>query len=325
MVLTRRSLMFLAGALPSMKAPSAFAQSDFPSRRTTIVVPFAPGGANDIVARLIGSKVFASSNQPVLIDNKGGAGGAIGVRTVASAAPDGYTILCHSNSIIIQPFLVKDAGYDPLRDFAPVSQLTQFPLVMVVHPSVPAKTFPEFLAYARAKGSDLFYGSAGVGASQHLASELFNRMAGTKMQHVPFKGNGPATAAVMAGEIQVMLDIIPTALNLGANGAVRPLAVTGSERAPQLPQLPTIRESGVPDYVVTFWQGMFLPKNTPAPIVARWVTELKKVLQDKDVQTRLIEQGFRVVGSSTAELIEVMQSDTARWGKVIADAGIQLQ
>ena len=325
MALNRRSLMFLAGALPSARALPAFAQSDFPSRRTTIVVPFAPGGTNDILARLIGSKVFASSNQPVLVDNKGGAGGAIGVRAVAAAAPDGYTILCHSNSIIIQPFLVKDAGYDPLTDFAPVSQLTEFPLVVVVHPSVPAKTFPEFLQYARAKGSDLFYGSAGVGAGQHLASELFNRMAGTKMQHVPFKGNGPATAAVMAGDIQVMFDIVPTALNLGANGSVRPLAVTSAERVPQLPQLPTIRESGVPDYVCTFWQAMFLPKNTPAPIVERWGTELKKVLQDKEIQARLIEQGFRVVGSSTAELVEIMQRDTTRWGKVIADAGIQVQ
>ena len=206
----------------------------------------------------------------------------------------------------------------------PVSVTTAAPLVLSIHPSVPAQTFPEFLAYARANGSRMFYGSAGHGASQHLVGELFNSMAGTKMQHVPYKGNGPASAALIAGEIQVLFDIIPISRPLAESGRVRILAVTSKTRNPSLPQIPSIHEAGVPDFVFMNWQAMWLPRKTPDAIVQRWLADARKVLADQHIQAQLSEQGYQVVGSSPDELVDRMQRDFAQWAKVIAGAGIRV-
>ena len=325
MICHRRRLLAAAGALSLFRASApAYADSRFPSRPLKVVVPFAPGGSNDLVARLLAPRFQAAMGQPVLVDNKAGAGGAIGVQVVAQAEPDGYTILFHSNSIVIQPSLVKEPVYDALRDFVPVSVTTAAPLVLSIHPSVPAQTFPEFLAYARANGSRMFYGSAGHGASQHLVGELFNSMAGTRMQHVPYKGNGPASAALIAGEIQVLFDIIPISRPLAESGRVRILAVTSKTRNPSLPQVPSIHEAGVPDFVFMNWQAMWLPKRTPDAIVQRWLADARKVLADQHIQAQLGEQGYQVVGSSPDELVDRMQRDSAQWAKVIADAGIRV-
>lgn len=325
MICHRRKLLATAGAFSFFGALApAHADPRFPSRPLKVVVPFAPGGSNDLVARLLAPKFQAAMGQPVLVDNKAGAGGAIGVQAVAQAEPDGYTILFHSNSIVIQPILVKEPGYDALRDFVPVSVTTAAPLVLSIHPSVPAQTFPEFLEYARANGSRMFYGSAGHGASQHLVGELFNSMAGTKMQHVPYKGNGPASAALIAGEIQVLFDIIPISRPLAESGRVRILAVTSKTRNPSLPQIPSIHEAGVPDFVFMNWQAMWLPKKTPDAIVQRWLADARKVLADQHIQAQLGEHGYQVVGSSPDELVDRMQRDSAQWAKVISGAGIRV-
>lgn len=323
MICNRRGFLAAAGALSLSHLAPALGQTPFPSKPLKLVVPFAPGGANDQVGRLLAAKLQGVFGQPVVVDNRAGAGGAIGAHAVARSDPDGYTILFHSSTLVIQPNLLKAPGYDARKDFVPVSLLTQAPLVLEVHPSIPVKTFSDFLAYARAKDSQLFYGSAGNGSAQHLVGELFNSMAGTRMKHVPFRGNGPATTALLGGEIQVMFDIIPISKPLAESGKVRILAVTGNSRSPSLPHTPTINESGVAGFDFTFWQAISLPTGTPAPIVQQWRTAMKKVLAEPSVQSRLTEMGYQVVGSSPDELGDRMQRESAQWAKVIASAGIR--
>lgn len=325
MNLHRRKLLLSAGALTlSSQTKLAVAQAPFPSKPVRLVVPFAPGGANDILGRLLAAKMTTYLGQPVVVDNKAGAGGAIGAREVARAEPDGHTILLHSSSIVIQQHLIKAPGYDFRADFTPITMLTTFPLVLVVHPSVPARTMPEFLSYARSQGSKLFYGSAGNGATQHLVGELFNKVAGTKMQHVPYRGNGPATAALLAGDIQVFFDIIPTALSLGESGKVRPLAVTSMTRNPSVPNLPTMHESGVTNFESITWQALFLPKGAPAAVVQRWGDAAKRALSEKDVQSKLVDLGFTGTPSTPEQLAATANADAEKWGKVIADAQIKI-
>jgi tripartite-type tricarboxylate transporter receptor subunit TctC len=325
MNLDRRALMLSTGALCLTGTLPALSQDKFPSRPLKIIVPFAPGGANDIMARVLAPRLAAQMGQPVVIDNKGGAGGAIGAQFAARAEPDGYTMLFHSSTLVMRPFMVKDAGYDWRKDLSPVSLLARSPFVLVVHPSVPVKTFTEFLAYAKTKDDQLFFGSAGPGSSQHLAGELFNSMAGTKMKHVPYKGNGPATAALLAGDIQVMFDIVTNAKSLGDAGKVRPLAVSGKTRIPNLPNLPPIHESGVANFDISLWQGASLPKATSAAVVQQWQVALTKALTDREVQAQLGDQGFILQSSTPAQLSEFMQKESVMWGKVIADANIRAE
>jgi len=324
MPLNRRDLLLSAAALPfASHLPHALAQGNFPSKPAKLVVPFAPGGAGDIVGRLISPRMGAVLGQPVVIDNRAGAGGAIGAQVAARAEPDGYTALIHSSTLVINPQLSKSAGYDFRNDFVPVATVVHFPLVLIVHPSLPVKNVAEFLAYARAKGGELFYGSAGNGSTQNLAGELFNTMAGTKMKHVPFRGNGPATTALLAGDIQVFFDIVPSALSYRQSGKLRPLAVTGSSRSPVLPDLPTLQESGVPNFDFSIWYGIFLPKGVSPTVVQHWQRAVEGVQGDRELLSRLSAQGFQPMRSTSAELALLMERDYARWGKVIADANIK--
>lgn len=324
MSLNRRNLLLSAGALAvASRMPEAFAQGAFPSRPAKLVVPFAPGGGGDIVGRLISPAMGSVLGQPVVVDNRAGAGGAIGSQVVARAEPDGYTALLHSSTLVINPQLSSNAGYDFRKDFTPVSLVAHFPLVLIVHPSLPVRNVSEFLAYARAKGAELFYGSAGNGSTQHLVGELFNSMAGTKLKHVPFKGNGPATTSLLAGDIQVFFDIVPSALSHGQSGKLRPLAVTGGARSPVLPDLPTLQESGVPEFDFNIWYGLFLPKGAAPALVQHWRRAVEGVHSDKDVQARLAAQGFQPLRSTPAELAAQMERDWAKWGKVITDAHIK--
>ena len=322
MTTTRRTFLASAGALAlAGHVRAALAQTWAPSQPVKMIVPFPPGGAADLTARVLAPKL-AAVGQPVTVDNRGGAGGAIGAQAAARAAPDGHTIFLHTPTLVILPSLTPNAGYDFRTDFVPVTQLVRAPLVLLVHPSVPAKSFTEFLEYARVKGDALFYGSAGNGSAQHLVGEMFNKMAGTKMKHVPFRGNGPATIALMGGEIQVFFDIVPSAQSFASSGKLRALAVTGKTRCPVLPELPTISAT-LPEFEFTTWYAISLPKGTPAPIVQRWLAVTKQALADKEVQARLAEQGFEIVTSSPQELAEFMRSENVRWAKVIADAGIK--
>ncbi|NDZ18829.1 hypothetical protein C7T35_39360 [Variovorax sp. WS11] len=326
MSLNRRDLLLSAGALAcSSQAREAAAQGAFPSRPVKLVVPFAPGGGGDIVGRMVTPRLGSVLGQPVVVDNRAGAGGAIGAQVAARSDPDGYTVLLHSSTLVINPQLTKSAGYDFRTDFTPISLLADFPLVLIVHPSLPVGNFSEFVAYARAKGSEFFYGSAGNGSTQHLVGELFNSMAGTAIKHVPFKGNGPATSSLLAGDIQVFFDIVPSALSHGQSGKLRPLAVTGSKRSPALPDLPTLREGGVPNFDFSIWYGLFLPKAASSTVVQHWRRAVEGVEADKELGARLAAQGFQPLRSSPAELSALMERDWARWGKVIADAHIKAE
>ncbi len=263
MKLTRRTLLRSVGALAAAShLPAGLAQTWTPTQPVKMICPFPPGGAADLSARNLSPKLAAASAQPVVVENKTGAGGAIGAVAAARSAPDGHTLLLHTISMAIQPSLIKDPGYNLTTDFTPITMLMTAPLVLLVHPSVPATTVPELIQYARAKGDNLFFGSAGNGSAQHLVGEMFNRMAGTKIKHVPFRGNGPATTALLGGEIQVFFDIIPTAQSFVPSGKLRALATTGRTPSSALPNLPTVMAAGgLPEFEFTLWQGLFLPKG----------------------------------------------------------------
>ena len=321
MGLTRRDFFIGAAVLPLSR--SVFAQDKFPSHALSIIVPFPPGGSNDNIARLMAPQLYEALGQSVVVENRGGAGGAIGARAAARSNPDGYTMLFHSSTLIVQPSLVNDIGYK-FRDFVPVSLLTEAPLVLEISPKLPVKNFAEFLKFARSKNNQIFYGSAGHGSTQHLFGELFNKLAGTHMTHVPFKGNGPATNALLGGEIQVMFDIVPVSKSLGESGKVRVLAVTSKARNPMLPGTPSISEAGIPEFVFTFWQGMSLPKGTPDPIVQVWLEASKSALMNKEVQGKLHAQGYQIISSSPSEFKERMDKEFNLWASVIAEAGIKI-
>jgi tripartite-type tricarboxylate transporter receptor subunit TctC len=324
MTTTRRNMLLRTAAVGLGSAwTAAGAQAQFPTRPLKLVVPFAPGGGGDQVGRMLSPRISASMGHPVVVENRAGAGGAIGSQVAARAEPDGYTALIHSGTLLINPLLSKSAGYDYKTDFTPVGTIVQFPLVLIVHPSLPVKTFAEFLAYARTKGSDLFYGSAGNGSTQNLIGELFNNMAGTKMKHVPFKGNGPATASLLAGDIQAFFDIVPSALAYGQSGKLRPLAVTGPSRSPVLPELPTLQEAGIPGFDFSTWYAVFLPKGAKQAVVQQWQRAVDGVHADTELMTRLSSQGFMPMKASSTELSALMDRDTERWTKVIADAHIR--
>jgi len=324
MTLNRRDLLLNAGALTfASKIPQAYGQDAFPSKPLKLVVPFAPGGAGDVLSRLINTKLGSTLGQTVVVENRAGAGGAIGSQFVARSEPDGYTALLHSNTLVINPLLSKSAGYDFKTDFTPVSTVAQFPLVLMVNPSLPVKNFAEFLAYARAKGPDLFYGSAGNGSTQNLVGELFNNTAGARMKHVPFRGNGPATASLLSGDIQVMFDIVPSALSYRDSGKLRALAVTGPTRSAALPDLPTMVESGIPKFDFSLWYVIVLPKGASSNVVQHWHRAVESLHTDKDVQTRIAAQGFQPRRSSSGDVMPLMERDSAMWGKVIGDAQIK--
>jgi len=326
MNIRRRTLLTSAGVLiAASHLPHGAAQTWAPTQPVKMIVPFPPGGATDLSARNLAPRLAAAAGQSIVVDNRTGAGGAIGAAAGARAAPDGHTLLLHTISMVIQPSLVKDPGYDLRTDFTPISMLMTAPLVLLVHPSVPATTVPELVKYAQAKGDGLFFGSAGNGSAQHLVGEMFNRMAGTKMKHVPFRGNGPATTALLSGEIQVFFDIVPTALNFAQTGKLRALATTGKTRSPVLPNLPTVQAAGnLPDFEFILWQALFLPKNAPAHVVQFWLNATKTALADKEFQTRSAEQGFEIVPSTPEYLGDFMRRDAARWAKLVADVGIRV-
>lgn len=301
---------------------TSFASSKFPARPMKIIVPFAPGGSNDLIARMMAPKFYETFGQSVVVENKAGAGGAIGAQVASRSDPDGYTILFHSSTLVIQPSLVNSIGYE-YRDFVPVSMLSEAPLVFEVSPSVPAKTMAEFVEYARSKDSEIFFGSAGHGSTQHLAGELFNKVAGTNMTHVPFQGNAPATQALLAGNIQVVFDIVPLSRSLAQENKVRLLGVTSRTRNHMLPDVPSISET-VPDFGFTFWQGMSLPKGSPDEAVQAWYEAGKKALASEDVRNKLEQQGYSLVGSSPAEFKKRMDEEFNLWAKIISEAGIKV-
>jgi tripartite-type tricarboxylate transporter receptor subunit TctC len=318
------SICALALAM-AFAAPNARA-ADYPTHPIKLVVPYAAGGPTDLLGRLVGDFLGRNLKQAVIIENKAGAQGAIGAEAVARAEPDGYTLLVAAASIIVlNPMLYKKLSYDPVRDFRVLALVTDLPVVMEVNPSVPAKTVAEFVAYARQNPGKLNFGSAGTGGTIHLAGEMFRQMAGIEMTHVPYKGAGPALTDLLAGNIQVMFDTLSTALPPVKSGSLRALGVSSAQRSPDLPDVPTIAESGYPDYRVSVWYGIAAPAKLPDDIATKISASLDRALNDDAFRASLEKIGFPVFRPrSAAGIAEFIDADRRRWSGVIKSQNISL-
>jgi tripartite-type tricarboxylate transporter receptor subunit TctC len=303
-------------------ASLAHAQT-YPVKPIRFVVGFTAGGASDITSRIVGQKLTEHFGQPVIIDNRAGASGTIAGGIVAKSAPDGYTLLAGATSILaINPGLYAKLDYDPLRDFAPVSQTVSMPQLLVVHPSVKATTLKELLALAKAKPGELNYSSSGTGSSSHLAMELLKYMTGINVVHVPFKGSGQAMPNLLAGQVQLVFDPIPTSLPHVKSGRLRAIAISTATRSPAIPDLPTVAEAGVPGYESSLWYGVLLPARTPSTIVARLNETVNAILREADVHERFAALGAEPVGSSSAAFGKYISDEVIKWGKVSKAVGI---
>jgi tripartite-type tricarboxylate transporter receptor subunit TctC len=320
--LLRAIPLALAGAALLMGGVSAQAQA-WPAKPVRLVVSYPPGGTVDAVARIVAPKLSAKLGQPVVIDNRGGAGGAIGGDLVAKSSPDGYTVLLDASNHAQNPALRK-MPFDTLRELAPVSLLVKVPNVLVVNPSAPMKNVADLIAQAKAKPGGINYASSGNGSAQHLAGELFASMAGVQMTHVAYKGGGPALTDVMSGHVPVFFASMASSLPFIQGGKLRALAVTGKAHAPALPQLPTVAQAGLPGYEVYEWNAVFVPAGTPAPVVERLSKELAATLKDPEVRGRLEALGAEVIGSSPAELDGFRRAEITKWTKLAKDNKIQM-
>jgi tripartite-type tricarboxylate transporter receptor subunit TctC len=313
--------------LPALAAtPPNASAAEFPTRPIKLVVPYAAGGPTDVLGRLVGEYLGRDLKQAVIIENKAGAQGAIGAEAVARSEPDGYTLFVTAASIfVLNPMLYKKLPYDPVKDFRMLALVTDLPVVMEVHPSLPAKTVAEFVAYAKQNPGKLNFGSAGTGGTIHLAGEMFKQMAGIDMVHVPYKGAGPALTDLLSGNIQVMFDTLSTALPPIKSGLLRPLGVSSGQRSPDLPDVPTIAESGYPDYRVSVWYGISAPAKVPDDIAQKITASLDRALNDDAFRASLEKIGFPVFRPrSAAAITEFIDADRTRWAGVIKAQNISL-
>ena len=312
----------LLTALLALTAPRSSIGQTYPDHVIRIVVPTAAGGGNDAMARIVGSKLGERMKQPVIIENKAGGNGAIGSEFVAKSAPDGYTLLFgYIATHGINPALSK-VPYDPVRDFAPIAMIAEAQEVLVVHPSVKANSVAELIALAKARPGSISYASAGNGTAPHISGELFKRLAGIDMLHVPYKGSAPAIADTLGGTTQVMFPSLVAANQFIKAGKLRALAVTGSKRSAMFPALPTIAEAGVPGFQITQWYGFFAPAKTPPAIVERLNREIVAIMNDPDTRKKFADQGADVSTSTPAAFGKFVQSELGKWAKFIAEAKI---
>lgn len=306
----------------------AHAQAPAPvtfSKPITLIVPFAPGGSTDPVARLIAPKLAKELGQTVVVENKPGAAGAIGTAAVARAEPDGHTILLNTGVVAVHPSTQKNPGYDVRTDLVPVTQLAAGPYTLTVNPNVPARNLQELIAYGKGEGNKLFYGTAGTGSSLHLLTELFNNTTGLKMTHVPYKGNGPVVTALIGGEIQVAFDTIPGSKAMRDAGKVRVLAITSPKRNKLMPDVPTLAEQGLKGFEAQTWTGIFLPKNTRPEIVQHYHKALTNVLTDEEVRAKLAGIGYEVIGNTPEEFRKQIDTELQTWANVSRTASLILQ
>jgi len=304
-------------------AQAALAQT-YPSKPIRLIVPYAPGGGTDIVARLVAQKIGAGMKQSVVVENRSGAAGIVGTEVAAKAAPDGYTIVIGTTGpLAINPSMYASLPYDIMRDFEPVSFIASAPHVFVVHPSLPVRSVKEMIALARAKPGSLTFSSGGNGGSNHLSAEMFNVMANVRTVHLAYRGAGPAVVAVVSGEAAfAFLDVLATMPHVKAN-RLRALAVTSVKRAPIAPEIPTVAEAGLPGYVSGVWYGILAPARTPAPIVARLSQEIVKAVNAPDMRERFAAEGGEVVGSSPEEFRDIIKAEAARWAQIVKRAGVR--
>jgi len=309
-------------ALLALAAFGASAQG-WPSRPVHVVVPYPAGGPNDIIVRMVGKRLGETLGEPIVVENRPGAGGNIGTYSVAKSAPDGYTLVSVGpGALIINPLLGK-VPYDTMRDFAPVTIMAVAPNALVAHPSFPAKSVKDLIALAKRKPGAINYASGGTGSTPHLAAALFAVMAGVQLTHVPYKGTGPATADLVGGQVQIAFLGIPTVLPHIRSGKLRALAVTGARRSPELPDVPTVAEAGVPGYELSPWYGLLAPAGTPSAVVARLAAEATKIVREPAMREQLVAQGAEPAGGTPEEFARTLRSDAALWKKVVKDAGIR--
>jgi tripartite-type tricarboxylate transporter receptor subunit TctC len=301
----------------------AQAQDAYPSRPLRLILPFPPGGGTDILGRLVAERLSARLGQPVVTDNRGGAGGNLGAEAAARAAPDGYTLLLAAPTLAISPSLYAKLSYDPVKDLAPISLVATVPNVLVTHPSVPASTLQEFIALAKAKPGELNFGSGGSGTSNHLGGELFNSVAGVKLVHVPYKGVNLAMNDAMAGNVQLVIIGIPAAAPQIKAGKLRALAVVAPQRSAALPDVPTATEAGLPDFDVTTWYGLLAPAATPRPIIARLNAEILLTMREPELNERLAAMAVDPVTSTPEEFAIYIRQETEKWGAVVRKAGLR--
>jgi tripartite-type tricarboxylate transporter receptor subunit TctC len=326
MINYRRTLIHgMAAAAVALIAAPATAQapvSNWPNKPIRYIVPFAPGGTTDILARTIGERLGAALGQPIVVENKPGQGGSIGVAELARAAPDGYTIGGGTiSSHAINATLYDKLSYDPVTSFAPITMYATQPNVLLVHPSVPAKNVRELIALLKASPNKYSFGSAGNGTSQHISGELFKAMAGVSMQHIPYRGSGQMMPELLGGTLQVAFDNIATAVQHVNAGKLRALAVTSATRSVVAPDVPTMAEAGLAGYDISSWQAVFAPAGTPAPIVERLYTEISRILKTPDIQKRFTDLGLNVSEMTPAQLSALVKSDVPRLGKIVKDTG----
>ncbi|MDQ0571087.1 tripartite-type tricarboxylate transporter receptor subunit TctC [Variovorax paradoxus] len=315
------ALGIAVGASMGASAQPAASAADFPNRPIRIVVPFAAGGATDVIARVVGQKVSEQLGQPVVVENKAGANGNIGAVSVARAAPDGYTVLMATSSHAINATLYRKLDYRLTTDFAALSNLASVPLVLVVHPSLPARTPAELASHAKSNDGKVNFASGGTGTAAHLAGEQFNTLAGVRMMHVPYKGGALAQNDLVGGQVQAMFANLPEALAQVQAGRLRPLAVTGGTRRANLPDVPTFAEAGYPKLDARSWFGLFAPAATPAPVVARLSSAIARAVADPAVQARLKELGADPVGDQHEAFQKFVGQEVTRWGALVERSG----
>ncbi len=300
-----------------------FAQA-YPHKSIRIIVPFPPGGGNDVIARVVAQKLTERFGQQVVVDNKAGANGIVGLQALMQAAPDGYTLaVAAAGPMAVNPSLYDKLPYDPLKDFSPITNMVNFPLLLVTHPSVPAKTTLELIALAKAKPGQLFFASPGSGNSGHLAGELFNTMANIQTVHVPYKGQGPALSDLLAGQVQMLYSSIPSVVNQVKSGQLKAIAVGSAKRVPSLADIPTISESGLLGYEAYSWVGIVAPAKTPKDIVMRLNREIVDILKMPDVAEKLNQQGALPVGDTSEQFAAYIKDEIAKWGAVVKSANIK--
>ncbi len=298
---------------------------DYPSKPVRIVVPFAPGGSTDVLARIVGQKLGERSGQPVIVENRAGAGGNIGAEQVAKSAPDGYTLLLGGVPHAISASLYKKLPYDLARDLTAIAEIASFPSAIVLHPSLPAHSVKELIALARARPGQLSFGSAGNGSPNHLALELFKTMAGLDMAHVPYKGSGQLIGDLLAGQVQLASMGLPVAMPHVQSGKLRAIAVTGAARSSLLPDVPTVSEAGLPGFDVTSWYGVFGPAGLPAGIVAKLNSEIGSAVTATDVRERLAALGAEPSVKSPDQFGRYVREEITKWAKVVKDSGAKAE
>ena len=318
-------LLATAALSSGLATTAAQAQPAFPSRPLSIIVPFAAGGATDILARIVGQALSTEIGQSVIIENRPGAGGNIGGQLAAKANPDGHTLFMGAvGTHAINPSLYKKMPYDPIKDLAPLTRVANVPNLLVANPQQPFKTVQELIAYAKAHPGKVNFGSSGNGTSIHLSGEMFSHMAKVDIVHVPYKGSAPAMNDLLGNQIAIMFDNMPSALQYVRAGKLNALGVTSAKRSPELPNVPTIAEAGVPGYEASSWFGLFVPAATPAPVQAKLHAALVKVLAQPDVKKRMADQGAEVVSEKPEQFAAFIQAESRKWGQVVRASGATL-